>query len=246
MEVVENEGLDTVDVGVRHEDQALDLGKQGDGIRILTLDALEDELIVLLVPDSGDSAGLQERDCGLGSNILALGGIPGVLGEETGLGVRDIVLAILAVLAVLTVLTILTVLTVLAVLAVFTGSSKTSVLAIDEPVAVVTDRDDRTVLTVLTVLTVGTVGAVGAILTVLTVDDVVGTLVGGHGDTASRRGNVSHNLTSIDLRLEIGELLGQFGDLLVQALDVRREILLARHSSDKCGGNRCTSQEKFE
>ena len=141
MEVVENESLDTVDIGVRHEDQALDLGEQGDGIRILTLDALEDKLIVLLVPDSGDSARSHEGNRGGFLHILTLLGIPGVLVKATGLRVRDIVFTILAVLTVFTVLT---------------GSSKASVLTVDEPVAVVTDGDDRTVLTVLTVLTVGT------------------------------------------------------------------------------------------
>ena len=133
---------------------------------------------------------------------------------------------------VLAVLTVGTVLTVLAVLA--AGSSNAGVLTVDEPVTVLADLDNRTVLAVLTVGTV------------LTIHNVVRTLVGGNLDTTGDLLNIGHNLAIVDLSLEIGEFLGQLGDLLVQLINVSGIILLARHSSNKCDRDGCTSQEKLE
>ena len=170
-------GLDTVDIGLRHEDEALELGGEvDDNLAVLrTLDTGENEFTVR--PDSGDTGSGEVADVGLGLLTVGVDEI-----EET----------------ILTRLVVTAVLAGRALPAVLADGLVVGLGAILHPVTVFADRPDSTVGAI------GTIGTVGAVLDreALAVTEGNDCTFGVRGNTGDDCAGINVTLESVDRLLQ--------------------------------------------
>ena len=232
-EVVEYHRLDTVDIGLRDEDEALQLVREGNlnllVLTFATIDVVESKGSVLLVPNCGSSTG---------GDVARLG----LLARERILVIYEIEETVLGRIVVTTVLAILTVLAVLAGSTVLTLGGHVGILAVKEPVSILTDRNNSSGLTLgssgagitlvalVALVTLVTLLAFRAGCTILSGRNGIGatSVEGKSYRTVSAGVNIRENVASLDLVLKILQRAFNFRQTGIESVDIRL-VILARH-----------------